>query len=430
MVPYDRAFYLIVDDDRPDCRGGGGARPGAPSGWTAWPATSASEVVDRWNERHAYETEMIGEIDPAELERRMGTPEVAVLDVRNSSEWEAGHIPGSLNLPLSRLTERLEEVPRDRELVVYCRSGARAEVAIGLLQAKGVRNILHLTGDFQRWEESGRAVERGAEIPLRRLSNGDGGPRPPSPSPFPGGPMCPTLSHAPAPQGEPSSAGATTEVLLARILERVDALAGKVERLESLLGPAPAALAMLTDAVDEEVRRAAVAGVDVDERLRGLLRLAEVVSAPATLRAVDALAQRADRVEALLALADEAPGVVAMVVDSADEAVREAGARGLDLDAAVRRGAGAALRFGGMMGPAELDALEALLRSGVLDPASVRTVAALGRALAAGAEERGPEPGLRGLWRASRDPELRRALAFALRVGRAFGRELPPAPPV
>lgn len=217
----------------------------------------------------------------------------------------------------------------------------------------------------------------------------------------------------------------TTQELLARILERVDALARKVDRLEGLAREAPGAVAMVTDAVDEEVRRAAEAGVDLDERLRGLLRLARTVSAPEVVRAVEALAQRADRLEPLLALADQAPGAVAMLADSADEAFRRAGDRGLDLDQAFRRGAGAALRFGSMMGPEQLDGLEALLRSGVLDPAAVRAVAALGRALAAGSQAGGEEPGLLGLWRASRDPDVRRALGFAVRVGRAFGRELP-----
>lgn len=222
---------------------------------------------------------------------------------------------------------------------------------------------------------------------------------------------------------------AGTQELLARILERVEALAGKVDRLERLAGEAPAALAMVTDAVDDEVRRAREAGVDVDERMRGLLRMARVVSAPEVLRALEALAARAGRLEPLLEVADQAPGMLAMLVDGADEEVRRAQARGLHLDQAVRRGAGAALRFGSMMGPRELDGLEALLHSGVLDPAAVHTVAALGRALAAAGEELEEGPaGLRGLWRASRDPEVRRALGFAVRVGRAFGRELPAGP--
>lgn len=227
---------------------------------------------------------------------------------------------------------------------------------------------------------------------------------------------------APAPE-------AGTQELLARILERVEALAARMDRLERMAGDAPAALAIITDAVDDEVRRAREAGVDLDERMRALLRVARVVSAPEVLGAVEALAARAGRLEPLLDAADQAPGMLAMLVDGADEEVRRARARGLDLDQAVRRGAGAALRFGSMMGPRELDGLEALLHSGVLDPAAVRTVAALGRALAAaGAEPEGAPPRLLGLWRASRDPEVRRALGFAVRVGRAFGRELPVEP--
>ena len=234
------------------------------------------------------------------------------------------------------------------------------------------------------------------------------------------------LQLTPTPAPPP---GAGPEEVLARILDRLEWLTARVERLEPLLEQAPAALAVVTDAVDEAVGRAAERGVDVDARLRDLLRLAGTLTAPEVVRALTALAARADRVEALLALADQAPGAVAMLVDSFDEAADQARGQGLDLDVAIRRGAGAALRFGSAMGPEQLDGLEALLRSGVLDPAAVRAVAALGKALAAGATDSGEAPGIIGLWRATRDPDVRRALGFAVAVGRAFGRELPAGSP-
>src|SRR5687767_13856445 len=49
-----------------------------------------------------------------------------LLDVRESDEWAAGHIPGSVHLPMSTLLNRLAEIPKDRELVVLCKVGARS----------------------------------------------------------------------------------------------------------------------------------------------------------------------------------------------------------------------------------------------------------------------------------------------------------------
>lgn len=155
---------------------------------------------------------------------------------------------------------------------------------------------------------------------------------------------------------------------------------------------------------------------DTPELLRQLVERLDTLSAKM---------DRLDRLEPLLELADRLPGIVAMIVDSADEEVRRAGGRGLDVDLAIRGGAGAALRFGAMMGPAQIDSLQALLDSGVLDPRAVRVVAAVGRALSVEAPQAATEPGLLALLRAAREPEVRRALGFLLHVARSFGHDLP-----
>jgi rhodanese-related sulfurtransferase/glyoxylase-like metal-dependent hydrolase (beta-lactamase superfamily II) len=77
-----------------------------------------------------------------------------VLDVRTQREWEAGHIEGSLNIPLNRLHERLGEVPRDRQVVVHCATDNRSSTAESLLELNGFGNISHLVGGMQAWEAS------------------------------------------------------------------------------------------------------------------------------------------------------------------------------------------------------------------------------------------------------------------------------------
>jgi rhodanese-related sulfurtransferase len=71
-----------------------------------------------------------------------------VLDVRTAKEWQDKHIEGSLSIPLQHLRERIDEVPRDRYLVVHCGSGYRSAIASSLLTQHGVVQFADLVGGF------------------------------------------------------------------------------------------------------------------------------------------------------------------------------------------------------------------------------------------------------------------------------------------
>jgi rhodanese-related sulfurtransferase len=74
-----------------------------------------------------------------------------VVDVRTEKEWNAGHIGGSHNVPLSHLRQRLKEIPDDRTVVVHCEGGYRSAIAASVLQQTGRRNVLDLVGGFKAW---------------------------------------------------------------------------------------------------------------------------------------------------------------------------------------------------------------------------------------------------------------------------------------
>lgn len=74
-----------------------------------------------------------------------------LLDVRGRSEWQQGHISGALHIPLPELARRLSEVPRNGEVIVYCRSGARASVAASVLEQAGLENVSILQGSVAEW---------------------------------------------------------------------------------------------------------------------------------------------------------------------------------------------------------------------------------------------------------------------------------------
>ena len=76
-------------------------------------------------------------VDFAEVDRRLAEPGVQVLDVRQASEFAAGRLAGACNIAHTRLAGRLDELPRDQELLVHCLSGARASAAVSLLEREG-----------------------------------------------------------------------------------------------------------------------------------------------------------------------------------------------------------------------------------------------------------------------------------------------------
>lgn len=74
-----------------------------------------------------------------------------LLDVRQPEERRSGHIPGSMHIPLDQLRSRLDELPKDREIIVHCRSGQRSYYACRILSQHGFRTR-NLTGSYRTWE--------------------------------------------------------------------------------------------------------------------------------------------------------------------------------------------------------------------------------------------------------------------------------------
>lgn len=82
-----------------------------------------------------------------------------ILDVRTVEEWNEYHVPGSKLIPLDQLGNRLAEIPRDREIVVVCRSGNRSAVGRDLLLKAGFPQVTSLAGGLQAWRNAGQPVE-------------------------------------------------------------------------------------------------------------------------------------------------------------------------------------------------------------------------------------------------------------------------------
>jgi adenylyltransferase/sulfurtransferase len=91
------------------------------------------------------------EVTPAEIRDRIGNGDLRLVDVREPFEWEIARIPGALLIPLGTLADRTDAIERDRDVVVYCKSGRRSLVAVQELREAGFRRVWSLAGGILRW---------------------------------------------------------------------------------------------------------------------------------------------------------------------------------------------------------------------------------------------------------------------------------------
>lgn len=104
----------------------------------------------------------IRECTVSEAKERLDAEHAFLLvDVREESEWTAGHIPGAIHLGKGVIERDIEAaVPdKDAELVLYCGGGYRSALAADNLQKMGYSNVISMDGGFGGWKEAGHAVE-------------------------------------------------------------------------------------------------------------------------------------------------------------------------------------------------------------------------------------------------------------------------------
>jgi phage shock protein E len=85
-----------------------------------------------------------------------------IIDVRTPAEFAQGHVPGAINIPVDQVANRVGELAnaKDKDVVLYCRSGKRAAQAADVLKSNGFNKLLHLEGDIAKWEAAKLPVEK------------------------------------------------------------------------------------------------------------------------------------------------------------------------------------------------------------------------------------------------------------------------------
>lgn len=103
---------------------------------------------------------MINEIDSESLQERLTRgDDLLLVDIRTSGEVAQGAIPGALEMPMHLIPLRLLELPKDKDVVLYCRSGARSYQACAYLMQQGLGRVLNLRGGIIAWARHGYPID-------------------------------------------------------------------------------------------------------------------------------------------------------------------------------------------------------------------------------------------------------------------------------
>ncbi len=153
FVPNTADFFLIASE-----RGAAGVdaavRDLAMIGLDRVGGWWAASVIDEWSGA-GRGLGSVPQVTAADLRESLSHNAVTLVDVRNQTEWTSGHIAGATHIPLGYLTDRLDEIPRARPVVVQCAAGARSAIGASLLRARGLDRVANRGGGSGDWRRAG-----------------------------------------------------------------------------------------------------------------------------------------------------------------------------------------------------------------------------------------------------------------------------------
>lgn len=184
--------------------------------------------------------------------------------------------------------------------------------------------------------------------------------------------------------------------LLIKMSEKIDRMERQLQALEPVITQSPGMIGMIADTSDQLYTNAARQGIDLELRLKNGLSVLEKLTQPNTIAAVNQL----------IGAAPQAPGMLAMAMDSIDDLFAMAKRDGFDIED---------------LGRNSINALKTLIDSGMLDP---KPLAILGQVAASLQESTPQRIGPMGLMKALSDPEVQLALGFFVSVAKQLGKHL------
>lgn len=166
LLPYDADIWLLTDGvaETPPAEVRHAVRDLAligldrVAGWfdasalTSWQASGAE-----WRE--------VPQLTPTELAARRGRESLQVIDVRGATEWDAGHLPETINIPVGLLADATPSLDPLQPIVTQCQSGARSAIAASVLLRAGRLDVANLVGGYLGWRDAGLPIVHGQRVP-------------------------------------------------------------------------------------------------------------------------------------------------------------------------------------------------------------------------------------------------------------------------
>lgn len=98
-------------------------------------------------------------VDAQEAKELLDAGHAIIVDVREPSEWQQGHVPGTVHIPLQTIPENLERIPKDKTVILLCHSGARSHHAANWLRHNGFPDVANLGHGIVGWAHAGYPIE-------------------------------------------------------------------------------------------------------------------------------------------------------------------------------------------------------------------------------------------------------------------------------
>jgi hydroxyacylglutathione hydrolase len=151
FLNYEEQFILLADESQLDDLTRKLMRIGLDNIYGYIPSTNS------WLESGGS-LEKAKVITLAEFKPMLTDKDLEIIDVRNATEFNAGHIAGAKHVFVGTILDNLDKISKDKKVVIHCQSGARAAIAYSLLAKKGYKNVLNYSGGMSEWINEGNSI--------------------------------------------------------------------------------------------------------------------------------------------------------------------------------------------------------------------------------------------------------------------------------
>jgi len=155
LVDYQQPLYLIINSEAVAEAVSDLVYIGIDRVAGYFETTAIETLAETGYKPHSYQVTTADKVADHVLQGKM-----TVIDVRNRTEWDEGHIPGAQHLMLGYLLDKASEVINGQTIVVQCRTGSRSAIGASILQARGAKEVINLQGGIRDWAAAGLPVEK------------------------------------------------------------------------------------------------------------------------------------------------------------------------------------------------------------------------------------------------------------------------------